>query len=294
MLLILFLLFSVIAASGCTGGGAVVGGPGIAIESFEADITNPFIGEVVTLTEKIRNTATRDTGNVLIQLIGLPEGMTSSVAPSCEFPKLLGANPLYGTSGESQICNLAVTFPEGIVQQGLSTPILLTARLYYSTETEIIKTFTVVPQTELRAIENRGGTLPAETVTSTGGPISLNIKSTGPIRIFQESSGNGVELPIEIEITNVGGGTPYSQFDNQDTWNTIRIEASGTGIQADDCNKESVSLFKGQSTSVVCIIHIQDIENSIGPSQRSLSVKAAYGYFVDTSVTVTVHYRETA
>ena len=297
--IVLPLLAAVIIISGCTGP-TTGSGMGVVFDAFEADFYDGFVNEPISLTVKVSNQGTVDSTDGEIFLVGIEDKYIEQGPdqdPRCKWDRLQGLDPVYGTVGEERLCQMTLKFEEGevTIPQGLSTQFQPIARLYYLYQTETIKTIPVMSQAELRRLQTTGEGIPLEFSTTTGGPVSLDIRTKGPIRFFEDSD---VIIPIEIDITNVGGGTTVTgHIDTTSDWNKVALDLEGlqnAGITiTDGCEHgQEVSLYRGQTATLVCNARIK-VNDIIGPLQKNLMVRVVYYYFEDRSITINVHDRTT-
>ena len=304
--LLVVLLLAVVAISGCTGGpvSGAGGGAGVVIEAFEPDFPQIFVGEKAELRLKVKNAGGVDSKAGIASILGVDDSTVkiygsqgtifdstiSSSSQYCVLNNLLAADPTKGTSGEIQTCRFTfeprtdAKIPVGITIQ--YTPIV---RLTYGYSTSSIKSISFLASNEMRALQDSGRPLPAETVTSTSGPISILINTKGPIRTFE----NSVTFPIEIAVSNVGGGVVCDGgCEKADTWNRVKLEYNFKNkMDGGNACPEYVQLFRGQSNTVTCKITEPDI-GTVGAIQKLYQVTATYNYFVEKSTSITVTGRE--
>lgn len=277
------LLSLVILISGCTTGGTG-GGAGVVIESFEPDFTSVFSGEQVTFHIKLKNTGSVSSGQGKVLLLGLEEWQTgTSAGTDCPLNPLLAPEPAFGTSGQTQICEITRKAP--VVPQGIPVTYQATARVTYGYGSSFVKTINIGSQEELRRIQTGGGALPSETTSASTSPIALNVVNKGPIRVFESS----VKFPLEITVTNVGGGV-VCKDNNCDTpanWNNLRIRTRVGGQEESECSRD-LTLFRGQSNTITCSVEIQKPQSG-GIIQKTIEVTSSYSYFYDSTIPIKVN-----
>jgi hypothetical protein len=307
--LLVLAVIAVVAASGCTvpglgtisipgfgGGSTVSAGSGIKIESFEPDFQQIYSTESVQLGLKLRNTGTVDGSVEKVELTGIDwtgatNGGSTGTCGSLK-GKMLPAVPDKGITGETKSCTWTVKPKQDEVPDGLSMTYYPTARVTYRYSTSIAKSITVGSSQELRSLQDRGGTLPADTMSSTSGPISIGITSKGPIRV---SESGGVEFPIEIKVSNVGGGIvskSSSSFGSSGStdWNkmtlTIKLPDGITASEGCDSSNE-IALWRGKDNTVGCKLIAQS-PGSAGKVQKIITASADYFYIVDATTNIVV------
>lgn len=305
LILLTLSVFLVLTTSGCTlPGGGTVSGQGVVIENFEVDFPNVYAGEKFKLQMKIRNTGSVDAYDVRAELYNTEaSGTGGTFSIVCEYGqctqnRLLAPDPDRGTTGGSKICIWDCMAPE--VSKGVSVNFNPSVRLYYVYETDVIKSLTIVSQDELRNIQNQGNALPSETLSSTAGPISMDVVVKGPIRYWEGE--NNLEFPVEVNIRNIGGGTPCAsslqgvadECKNPDSWNKVGLyfPSETLGITWSSCSgigdDQTVELWRGQEKTVTCEALMPLQWRPTGIIQKNLDFMAVYSYFIDSSTPVTV------
>ncbi|MFQ5647747.1 MAG: hypothetical protein ACE5FW_00770 [Candidatus Aenigmatarchaeota archaeon] len=300
-LALLILPALILAVSGCTlpGAGPAVTGNGVVIEAFESDFEQVYMGEPVKFSAKIRNTGSVDAGEGgRLVILGIDDWAEVSGDKEVDFGRLIAPDPERGTVGEGMSLEYEAKAPK--VAQGLAMTYSPTLRLMYTYSSDIVKSLTIASQQELRAAETAGRPLPTEAVSSTQSPIALSIETKGPIRFWTDL--NEVVFPLEIRITNVGGGIACegrgTDCADSKNWNKLKIKIEGTDLTLlEECQKytnlEEVSLWRGQSNTIVCKAKISNLPQ-VGPVQKMIKVHADYGYLADSTTSVVVNWRETA
>jgi hypothetical protein len=225
---------------------------------------------------------------------------------------LLAPDTLRGTSGGSHICTWTYKAPP--IPKGFTITYTPTARVFYSYNSGVVKLITFGSSSELRTIQDTSGKLPAETKSQTNTPIMVDIQTKGPIRFWED--GQTVEFPLEITITNIGGGVACASPTSDVTSDACKAAVSGEESKnnvlisidfgatsdkmtlSDECKdfskyaKVAVPLWKGQSNSIVCNVKASGL--SAGATiQRMIQVQAFYEYYTDTTTSIKVIGRNT-
>jgi hypothetical protein len=327
-LVILPILF-IILVSGCT---FPINPPqpqagGLVVEAFVTDlqVSEMYSGEPVTFQLKFRNTGSLKAENVFAELFGLDESWCCEMVgipgegpwinkeklpneEKCRYPgegfSLLPPDPQAGTQGETFTCTWSYKAP-AIPKNLPSVPYIPTTRLFYTYKTILSKTITFGSHQDLRAVQNIGGTLPASTTSSTISPISISMQIKSPIMFWTTSYGTGeVTFPIEIDITNVGGGMACASesglpksckllVGGEKSKNRVILKITpGAGLELqDECmdfkNGETITLWRGQSNSIACDVKAIGLEPK-GPVQKTITIEAAYEYAIDTDTSIRV------
>lgn len=296
-------ILSLLTISGCILPGGDTGfGSGVVIENFEVDFPDVYAGETFKLQMKARNVGSVDAYGVRAVIFNTESssgGEKLSIAcgsQECLQQHLLAPDTDRGTSGASMICSWECRAPN--VPKGVSVTFNPYVRLDYSYQTNVIKSLTVASQDEIRNIKNQGKSLPSETISSSTGPISMDVRVKGPIRFWEGET--SIKFPLEISIINAGGGTACasggsgmlggcSETDNWDrVWLTFP-EGLATGRSCSGvADNQIVELWKGQDKTVTCEALMPLQWGVSGLVQKNLKFEATYSYFIDASATVTV------
>ncbi len=277
---------AIILVAGCiqvpaTGGGLI-------INTFEPDFLQVYSGEPVNFRLLVKNTGSVDATDVRPVITGV-DNWRSAGGTCDEWNRISASVPYLGIEGGSKNCVWTLDAPE--VPEGLSTTHNPTVRLYYTYRTNVVKTIFIASRRELKRIEDSGRALPAETKSSTSGPITLDIKSIGPIRFWESS----VIFPLEITVNNVGGGVvcpTVNDCEDGQNWNSLKMEIEEEGITISECRLDEVTLWRGKSNTFVCKVTVGGLSD-ITSVMKTISIEASYGYFVDKTTSVTVSWRET-
>jgi hypothetical protein len=315
-----------LTTSGCTLPGGTTAGQGVIIENFEVDFPRVFAGEKFKLQMRMRNEGSIDAYNVYPKLYNIGTSFQNDMLEiSCQHTcgqgvNLLAPDPDRGTIGESRTCIWDCVAPTGI-PKGLSVTFNPSVRLYYWYGTHTIKSITVASQDELRSLQSQGKSPPSETVSTTGGPVQMDIVVQGPIRYWEGEQ--RITFPININIQNTGGGTTCITSDvqvplpfgfttpsfsyvtmtagceNPDNWNKIRLYFDDLGGSVNlyctpgQDQQDIFELWKGQSTTITCEV---DMVVPAGPSpgfiQKNLKFYIDYAYFLDRTVGIEVVGRD--
>lgn len=335
VLLVLSVILA-ISISGCTiFDGQMTPGNGVVVENFEPDFPRVYADESFKLQMKIRNTGSVDALNVYPKLynIGSSTGEISDLEISCEGScdadtRLLAPDPERGTTGESKTCMWDCYAPVNI-PKGLTATFNPSVRLYYIYATHTIKSITLVSQNELRSLQTQGKALPSDTVSTTSGPLSLDVVVKGPIRYWEGE--NTVTFPVNINIQNSAGGTSCVSDDkipipiisgiptmptvvgfnfipivfgceDSSRWDKVRLifhKDDKGSVRIKECygieneNGAVIDLWKGQSRTITCEMEMDvPSSHSTGFIQKNLRFSLSYTYFTDSSTRVEVIGRD--
>lgn len=291
-LLVLLFAAVVITASGCTlpGGAPLAAGKGIVIESFVPDFSQIYSTESVQLSIKLRNAGTVDGVLKGVQITGVDwevVGGAYGSAGTCGkiAGKMLPAVPDRGITGETRSCTIELKPKADEVPDMLSVTFYPVARVTYRYSTSTTKSITLGAREELRRIADSGGSLPADTESTTSGPLTIDIASKSPIRVSEA----GIEFPIEIKVNNVGGGIPCTDCSDSEDWNKINLKIDTGGLQVTDgdCADHDIMLWRGKDNTIGCKLKATQSDLA-GTVQKMVTVTAAYDYMTDATTSVTV------
>ncbi len=289
-------------------------GTGVIIEAFAPDFQTVYSGEDVTFRLKVKNTGSITAERGFAELLGIDQiwlGEQSQTSEGGEiFPKetqcrydtkgitLLPEQTDAGITGGETTCTWVYKAPP--ISTGLSVNSKPRARFYYTYKTSTIKTITLVPKYEMKALQDQGKTLPIEAYSTTKSPISIDIETASPIRTY----GDEIGFPIVITVKNVGGGTVcLDKSDNckkpggvqsNSEWNRLKINivlASDLELATGSCKKdgEEIVFTDKDPQTISCVIIAKNIDTQIGVIQKNIEVDADYGYFIDKTTDVTVY-----
>jgi len=338
---LVLLALPILAISGCTYQ-PVTGGSGVVIAGFEPELPEVYAGEEVKFRLLIKNEGSAEAKSVYATVIGIDDAWCPYMEGKCEkSPKsespeklpneeecrywlgtgespgtgftLLAPNPFMGTSGSQHICTWTYKAPP--IPKDFTMTYTPTARMYYSYKSYISKLITFGSSLELRNLQDKGGSLTADTKSQTSGPIVLDILTKGPIRYWQEEK--QVTFPLEITISNAGSGMACA-YPGRNTeggenmmWackiqsgeepkNKVKIKIDFGGADSQmklstDCTDfqsgKTISLFQFKSNTFVCDVTAKDLP-LIAPIQRIINVAAEYEYYIDKETTIKVIGRD--
>jgi len=287
-------------------------GTGVVIKDFGPDIQGDInSGEKVTFALRVKNTGSVTAEKGFAELIGLDyvwkaAGLRQSnlgeLFPNennCAYDirniNLLPEDNEAGTTGEETVCTWTYTAPT--VSPGIAITSTPRVRFYYTYHSTTIKTITMLSREELINLQNQGKGLPVESYTATKSPISLEIASASPVKIY----GNQAEFPIIITIKNVGGGTVcYKESFNckkpggiseNDNWNWFMLRINlpeGLTLDAASCAGDEKIYLVGSSPQTLSCKIIADVSKQVGISQKNIELAATYGYAIDKTISLNV------
>ncbi len=309
-----------VIVSGCTDSGSSGGtstGGSVVIKSFSADETSLQGNDRTTLSAEIVNTGDSKATAVKIQLLDLDtacrddsatSGSSATSSSACE-----STNTQWGLSSGKTSATLtdlrtntpgeeAIAKPYNWRVQAPKLPANLPqtyqakARVSFGYSTTAIKQVKIVTLSEYQRLKTNGQTLPVTTSQPSNGPLKIDVRVNEPVRIEEGAT----SFMLVVEVTNLAGGNTFLG-DNPNTvsqWNLAKLKLllpSGLEItetdttSLDDCfdlSKGSggaqIMLSKGKTYKIAC--EVKTTSNIAVSIDKTVSVKADYGYFVDASL----------
>ena len=303
-LLALALITVLISASGCVIPSDGVSGAGLVLEELVAEPSELQSGEPFVIRAKIRNSGGTRAENVFVKLLNtaMEEFSDISCMPSfgttgnCEIPfDLVGEDKETGVQGESRTCAWECEAPQ--IEKGLKVTYNPIVRVYYSYENIATKTMLIASQDEIKRLQSQGEPIPSESITTTGGPVSVDIRLKGPLKFWEGKQ--QVEFPMEINIQNTGDGVACAfdsvsggleGCDNTENWNKVSIVSNTVDVIFDDCDLDkgaaTVNLWN-QGGKIVCNAWVDVLQHTTN-LQKNIEIAAVYDYFFDNPIQVTV------
>lgn len=268
-------------------------GSGVVIEHFGPDNSRAYSGEEVEFQLKVKNTGSFKVERGSAEILGLDQVWEiAGGADSMGEVKLLPPSPDAGTSGEEETFVWRYKAPD--IKTGLEAVYNPKARFFYDYASSTVESVTLMPESDMKNVQKEGVVFPAETVAKSKSPISIDVKTSSPIRMYQER----VEFPIMISVKNVGGGTVCSDIDHckksvidvwdeRTGWYKFNIEIDVGSMLLKECNAvELINVIGSREQTISC--KVSALKPKTGFVQKDIKVTANYGYFIDKSTSVVV------
>lgn len=292
-MLVLLLLIPLILLAGCTKTVTELK-TGLVIEKFSPEISTVPSNSQIGFTLVVKNTGEATAQRASAFLTGM-SGWTfvnDRSVKDIDPRTLSGSNKELGFEGERGIVTWSLRAP--IVESDQTyTPIVFVSYLYSTSSTILIKGvsldyFKSLPEEEQQKIGS-GVTI----VKSTAGPITVSVKSQ------QALVSGGVDIPIEIEFKNEGGGNvagrdivsiPKKEEKEADI-NKIRVTlSSNVGFRCEEYKRQSggeylVKLVQGKTGRLLCFVTLREFQ---GTQSFSLELVANYWYIIEGKSSVKV------
>jgi len=309
------LILLLVLISGCTFPGTVSPvetGSGIVIKEFAPLFSEIYPNEPIKFNLKFKNIGSVKAEGVFAELLGIDhdwydpsfttggdwlDGQKLPDQKACarngEHGDLLSPNEQYGTEGGSMTCTWTYKAPD--IPEGTNMKYDVLARVFYTYSTLTIKSITAGTQEQIKRYLEQGKQIPVSTVSTTRSPIKLSLSLQEPIRYW----GTETEIPIKIEIQNVGGGTPCKKDackkdrESEESWGKITVKITlGDGMSlSDECREfesgKELLILPNKENSVICKIKLTSLDKA-GLDQRTIALGAEYSYFIDKQTSITI------
>ncbi len=297
----LCLLASIMILSGCTtqvgGGGGAVGTNGIIIKEFGFDYSPIYAGETTGLTLTLQNVGGEKGTLQEIQIFGV-DAPTTAAGPltwgygtgdsftlSGLNQELLPPDTTTGFEGEEYFQEWVPESPTDIKSP---TTYEFQTRVKYLYTTTFTGKIQVVDDSYLRSLpaDQREALIKVggvQDASVTGGPLALTAAS-GRNFILRAGEG-GTPRDIKFKISNVGSGFPYIEpFSNTNLYKITVL--SNNGI---DCGTGDITLSRGKSGVLSCSFTPPTQGTFANKIDKMFSVTLTYGYYIDSSASITVN-----
>jgi len=306
----LILLTLIVVVSGCADNSnqsdvTVSQTEGVAIEGFSASPSEIFEGQLTTLEIQLKNKGGTEAENVVARLFNRGfegsgtwniqgEGNNVEDLKNVYFGSLSGPDP--------QTDAPAISVPR---TWNLKAPDLDVAQqVPYDFYTRVFYQYSTTANTDIQVMSNDrynelGASRSQPDLDNSGGPVQIDVRTRTPV-VFTSTGQDTQPVPIRVVVTNEGSGTPFLQsaygeesYDvSEDQTGRVELEIKAAGNSVSfDSTEETVRMVNGEGvksfTMNVDRVSNQDIQQTV-----PLTVTANYGYYQDTSTSVTVNGRE--
>lgn len=296
----LILLAVIVVASGCAQGGdetsvEISQTSGVNIESFSVTPSEVYSGNPTTVELQLKNNGGQEARDVQAKLYNIAfEGPRTwsiqSGSQTLEYNNLRPANPDTETPARqvSQVWTLEA--PE--VDTDRRIPYTINSRIFYKYNTESVTDITVMSGQEFRD-SDEGRERPQ--LDNSGGPVQMEVRTRSPVVFYEDS--DGAEQSFCVIVSNEGEGTPFLSSANYDSASdqqnerkvTVSVQASGNQVSFQETEKTVNIIGKeGQTcfTMTADAISGSEIQQTV-----PITLEADYGYYLDTSASLTVRGR---
>lgn len=285
----LFTIICVVAVSGCLGDDEPVmsaKGYGLEITNFTSNLYGLYSGQTTHVTMRIENhgesKVLKDYGLALLIVPGdwdITQDKNQALKKDLNFE-----NSDRGIAMGTDQYTWTIKAPA--ITPGSKRPDSITGRIYYDYQTVAEGTLWLYPESELGSTQNK------LTYKTQRGPIAISMTLVpDPVVVYS----SGEMFNLNIDLTNVGGGTVYMpETVDADSYsisdadrNVINLDVNIPGLKVDDDCLEHVEFF-GNKASVICDITYDEISVPSAKQSYPVSVKADYGYYKDQTINIEV------
>lgn len=294
--IIMALLVSIIFLfSGCTttnpfAGNTVSGGDGLIIDKFEPVISEKFSGDPIAFRVKLKNTGTETAYDVEASIANIEEFDIFN-EPVMYIEEITSD---IGNTGNKPEVSWSWDLNAPPVPSGTEVTFKPTMKVIYTYKAETTKSITIVPVTQLREMQNGGMGLPAETVSKSRGPVSLDIEMRGPIEYYDTK----VRFPVSIILRNIGGGILCRDecADRDKDLNMLDIYLHTDDIEMENCDTYDIRMT-GDTRTIVCdaVVNVEsgmnDEQEVFLAAKKTIRLDTVYTYTITKSQEIRVSGR---
>ncbi|TAL46823.1 hypothetical protein EPN87_04355 [archaeon] len=266
------MLLGVVALAGCvgqpSGGGAgSAGSAGVVVSSLTASPPQVYSTGSVVISAGISNLGQATPTKVTANVFGL-EGWFLKATNTNLQESLIGADPTIGQQGGETTAVWTGTAPTKDVV--VSYPFIV--RVTYDYTTKFNGVMKAVTGDYYRQTSQQGGVV---SQSFTSGPLSIAVKVPSVIAPASK-------VPIQFEITNVGGG----RVCKVDTCTGADLDKlTYAGSDKVKCSGTETVLGGGTKTIISCSVDASSVTTT---SNIDLGLTLSYNYYVDATQTVTI------
>ncbi len=298
-----FAIFSVLLLSGCVteNGKSKVSGKGIVITDFSSS-REEVSGKdkPVRIYMEVENQGGYATDKVLMCLIGsfgkTSEGMWGLQSQQCYKVRrtLEASDPVNNLPGGSARASWTLSSPWIPYPQERKDEFI--GRVYYLYKSKSTAQIWVYSETEIEAEKQQGKEVSSVgEQTKTHGPIEIDISTPTLIR-----AEDGF-FTIKITVSNVDNGVAFDSsginWDSTtpplltvDKLNIVKLSVSypTSELKLESCENE-IELKKGETRTISCDFQILHPESITTKKMYPITVEAEYGYYIDSTLSITVY-----
>lgn len=274
---LLFLVFLGIFLAGCTKQPITPTSDGVIITSLSLDLDRIGTGSRVNIILVAENVGEAAGRNIIAELVGLDD-WTIKEREHRSNVILSPADLELNAKGGEDFVEWETTTPSF---KGSNQKYDFSAKLYYSYETLSTILLQSVNLDYFRTLnpQQQAQVNPGIFFTSTkNGPLVISAKSPA---FFP---GQTKELPVEIEIKNVGSGRAFEGGEKPDRNTVDKIIVNVKGAVCEK-GSEKIKLANSKTGRLVCKLDVSNVESfKIFP----IEITITYRYFVEKTSSVTV------
>ncbi|MEM7824462.1 MAG: hypothetical protein QXD72_01920 [Candidatus Aenigmatarchaeota archaeon] len=274
-ILIFYLLVVVIFLAGCAKKATITTNNGLSIVDFSPDLSIVGSNTPVTISLIVENVGEGIAHIVEAELIGLDDWTLNDDRGQLVASTLAAADLTNNIKGEQAVKEWKLVSPSKMVNQKYD----FSVKLYYGYQTRstiLIRAMGLEYFKSLSKEEQSKIQQGIVSVSNTKGPLEISVK-TQQTFLTQSS-----QLPIEIEIKNIGTGRAFLGGTKPTKENLDIVSITTTGVR---CTKNGVKLTNGKLGKLVCYL---DTSRVTTLQTFSIDVTIDYSYFVEKTSSITV------
>jgi hypothetical protein len=301
----------VLVASGCTTGTddeptdvSVEQESGVKIQSFDIQRSQVREGDTINPRMKVKNRGGREAKSAKAILYNYPSGWGDENAEKLEFGDIVAPDPERNRPSRPARDSTDIKVNSDY-RQGQNIPVDIKAALAYNYTTIADTSVIVAPRNQAPSSAS------ASEVDNTAGPVQLDVVSQPLISIDKENGDTSGEVPMCVEVKNVGDGTPLlrSQYSTigdlplgnvDEDINAVKVTADASNSQilsfssgSTETNTKTKTLRMYDSTATTKCWDLEaDVDPNFRESTERLNLEAKYAYRVKDSIGVSVVGRE--
>ena len=291
-------------------------GNGLILKSFSPDFDKIRSGESITLSAMVENVGEADATSISAELFGLNLDGTEWSLLASQNPQVLSilrrADTTLNLAGESYEFSWNLRSPQNLKVDNSYTADLRVYHKYSTSSASTLKFLTYdylksLPSDQFEEMKATSGVTQSQISNA---PISVEVTvGDRPLVVYD----NGDTFSLQIVVSNVGSGNAFKSTASYPGYSGTTGGTGGTSktsLSSDDlyyvnvaittdlsldcspvlgsAKSGSIRLTRGKSKTMFCTITVPT-KSGIGNSKDySVAVDLNYGYFVDSSTSVSV------
>lgn len=304
----LILLVLIITVSGCADNSnnadvSISQTEGVSIQSFTSTPAEVTEGQPVTLEAQLKNQGATQANDVVARVYNPPFGDTKRSweidSQEEHIDSLRPADPEVGQPAIMRPMTWSLDAPD--LNQGESINYEFITRVLYQYDT---RANTEVQAMSAQRYREEGQPTSSPVVENSGGPIQVDatLSPQSPIVFYEGDNQDSRDVDVCVTVSNVGSGQPFLQsayngdvqsyaLDSENTGKVyIELDTSGNSVSFPDEADGTISMDQ----KVKCFtMNVDRVSSNEVQTTIPLTITAEYGYYTESSTTVTVNGRGT-
>ncbi len=286
-------VLAIVLVSGCLGPpDGRTAGAGVVITAFDSDFATVDSGQRVSFDVRIENTGARPAENVVAKISGIDPALWQINPSASNLGRIVPVDIEQNTPGGAKTARFKAVAQN--LQRGSEFTFHPRALVEYDYTTKIIKSIELVDLDELRRLKLQGRGLNVGTVSTTGGPLSVEIRAADIA-----TSGNDDTFSLSVEITNTQweqGGTivDRNHGDDRDFPVEMRLRLpsqlslTDSGAAFDECRTGAADLWRGKSAQITCEVRAGSNPNPGSRTTVLVEIELVYRYRAEKETSIRV------